>query len=557
MVSICLEIKTECKHCGGSLVLNALVNEVLCPSCQKINEFPYEFWKKSILESALDEYEDLKEGEGQNQTCMTGEYTFQTMYGIQNPRCGKCKTYLKPEKFDEYVEAGKAVCGKCSNVISVRALPENLKSDFETVKYLIGEDPDMFTTGKGNVKTPESVKPILFTCPSCAGNLEIDGSNRVVTCKYCDSDIYLPDDLWFRMHPVKVIERWFIVLDDKIVSEKPIEWEYISDAVSDREGNLYLAAEDDDDHFLLWSMDKDFKTRWKVQGLEYSNEDTGLALTDDGKLYMADSNKHSLLVLSAKDGSIIKKIDGKEASAAEPEPFNMLETHSFTIDKDGSLLILKDNKILRFSIEGNRIPTWSGTETVKKKSFFSKLFGGGSEEPEEERYSPDVVEMKNKPASVDTDYTFVTLGWDGYIYFMESTSSEDASIAKYDREGNKLWNSIVPLVDKDSRPCIDKNGFVYVLGRKEGKYKLAKLNQNTMSWEIILQDIREGGTLNETEKLAITPDADRFYCFDSGNCMRVFDSGLNMIYISPQSKEDDEDVAKEHEKRIKNDEEIK
>ncbi len=143
MISICLEIKTTCKHCGNSLELNAFTNEVLCPACQKTNEFPYGFWKKSILESALGEYQDLNEGEGQNQTVMTGEYTFHTMYGRQNPRCPKCKTPLQEQMFEQYAQAGKAVCSKCKNEIEVRTLPDNLKSDFSDIEYIIGEDKEM------------------------------------------------------------------------------------------------------------------------------------------------------------------------------------------------------------------------------------------------------------------------------------------------------------------------------------------------------------------------------------------------------------------------------
>jgi DNA-directed RNA polymerase subunit RPC12/RpoP len=188
-----------------------------------MNEFPYGFWKKSIIESALNEHSELHEGEGQNQTVMTGEYTFHTMYGLQQPRCGKCKTNLDASKFGEYTKTGIAVCEKCKNEILVRTLPDNLQNDFGNIRYLIGEDRDMIGAGKSTMKTPEAVKPILFTCPSCGGNLKIDGSNRVVTCTYCNSDIYLPDDLWFRMHPVKVVHRWYMVLDDKQAQEKHAE----------------------------------------------------------------------------------------------------------------------------------------------------------------------------------------------------------------------------------------------------------------------------------------------------------------------------------------------
>ncbi len=195
------------------MTLNALVEEVLCHSCQNMNEFPYEYWKKSILESALNDYAELKEGEGQNQTVMTGEYTFQIMYGVQKPRCGKCKTNISTERFAEYAKSGRAVCEKCANEISVRTLPEKLKNDSGNISFLIGEDSDMFTTNRESLRTPDAVKPILFTCPSCAGNLKVDGTDRIVTCNFCNSQIYLPDDLWFRLHPAKVVQRWYLVLE--------------------------------------------------------------------------------------------------------------------------------------------------------------------------------------------------------------------------------------------------------------------------------------------------------------------------------------------------------
>lgn len=557
MISICLEIKTTCKHCGGTLELNALTNKILCPACQNINEFPYGYWKKSILESALGEYQDLKEGEGQNQTVMTGEYTFHTMYGRQNPRCQKCKTPLPEPMFGQFVSAGKAVCSKCSNEISVRTLPDILKGDFGEILYLIGEDKDMLTQGGGTMATPEAVKPVIFMCPSCGGNLKIDGSKRVVTCTYCNSDIYLPDELWLRLHPVKVVERWYMVLNEKAVPEKPIEWYDLSDVITDEGGNLYLATADDDDHFMLWSMGPDFKNRWKVPGLEFSEDHTQLALSSDEKLYMWDTDKHSVSVFSAKDGSSLGKINGRESSDAEPIPFNMKDAKSLAVDSDGTLIVLKNKYILRFTADGKRVSTWGGAaEPPVKRGFFQKLFGG-EKIVEESEYPPDVVELKNRPEKMDTEYTFVTLGWDGYIYFMESTSSDDASVAKYDREGRKIWNSVVPVSYKTSRQCIDKNGFVYVLGKQNDKCCLIRLDPNTMKWETLQKDISEGGNLNEVENLAVTPDGNRIYCLEYDNRMRVFDSGMNLVYISDQSKEDDSEYTAEHKKKVQNDEEFK
>jgi DNA-directed RNA polymerase subunit RPC12/RpoP len=515
-----------------------------------MNHFPYDFWKKSILESALNEYSDLKEGEGQTQTVMTGEYTFQNMYGLQNPRCQKCKTYLEPEQLNDYAKAGYAKCSKCSNHVSVRLLPDELKDIFGGVKYIAGEDADMFNTNKEGVSTPNAGKPILFTCPSCAGNLEVDGTDRMITCKFCNSQIYLPDDLWLRLHPVKTVERWYLVFDDKYVSAKPPDWYYFSDAAIDSQGNLYIAAAlDDNEKFLLFSLAPDFTVRWRRDDLQYSYEDTHLVYAHDSNLYMWDENKHSLLVISANDGKTINKVKGTGTSENDFEHFNLKEAHDLAIDSDGTFIVLKDDKILRYSKDGNRIAAWC--EGEEKKGFLSKLIGSSTEESS----STDTNELHNKPKQIDAEYNYVTIGNDGFTYFMDKTSSEDASIAKLNREGKILWNIPVPLEQKDSRPCIGVNGDIYILGKKKENINLIKYSQQTGTWQTLLKDIKEGGPLNEVEKLLVTPNADRFICMKFDNSIRAFDANLKQVYISEQSKEDDEDYYKDIKKKKDRDEE--
>ncbi len=54
-----------------------------------------------------------------------------------------------------------------------------------------------------------SSKPIVFSCPQCAGSLKLTKeSGRTVSCSFCDADVYLPDGLWAKLHPVKKAEHW-------------------------------------------------------------------------------------------------------------------------------------------------------------------------------------------------------------------------------------------------------------------------------------------------------------------------------------------------------------
>jgi hypothetical protein len=38
---------------------------------------------------------------------------------------------------------------------------------------------------------------------------------RLCPCSFCRADVYLPDDLWRRLHPAKVVQRWYITFRGK------------------------------------------------------------------------------------------------------------------------------------------------------------------------------------------------------------------------------------------------------------------------------------------------------------------------------------------------------
>jgi hypothetical protein len=242
MIGICIELKTECKHCGNPLMINALVENILCPACHKTNSFSVEAWH-GLLDDGLEGIEAFKPGEGQPSSIFSGEYKYNMLFGRQEPRCRNCKQDIDVSKIEEYAQSGTVKCVKCSTNISVRKAPENVQKEIAGIKYLIGEDSDLISTHTGDKKLPNDTKPILFTCPSCAGNLEIDGSSRIINCKFCDSQIYLPDDLWLRMHPAEEVQRWYMMYDKVAAAvDKLLEWYYIPGFVIDKDGNCYVAS---------------------------------------------------------------------------------------------------------------------------------------------------------------------------------------------------------------------------------------------------------------------------------------------------------------------------
>jgi DNA-directed RNA polymerase subunit RPC12/RpoP len=548
MIGICIELKTACKHCSSPLMLNAFTEEFLCRSCNKINSIPQETWK-SLLSDALEEAPGFEPGDGQPSTVMTGEYSFNLMYGRLEPRCGKCKENIDTSKMEEYGDQKIIKCTKCGNALFIRKPSELVTTCFPAVKYLVGEDDNLMSQNKAGAALPAAAKPVLFTCPSCTGNLEIDGKDRMVDCKFCGSQIYLPDDLWFRLHPARSVERWYMLVGEGessvAVSGTPM-WEDFGDVTIDEQGNLYICG----DNLTVWAVGPDLKTRWVKSDLMIDHEGTGLAMAHDGNLYLWNVGKRSLLKISSKDGATLKKIEGKAPSKEDPYPFSMKGCGALASDRDGTILALIHNTVVRYNTEGERLQLWKG----KKLGLFSS--GVGKEVPEDGPPSaPYVKEMGSCPKLVNSEYTRLNMGWDGYLYFMDK-SSADAELAKYSGDGKQLWSRPIPLDSKEGKPWADADGNVYILGTTEKSHThLVRYSPATKKFETLLTDVVEGGVLHDEEHLAVSREG-RIFVLEDYSRMKVFSTRLEMIYRSKKSEENDDESLEEMKKEIEKEKDL-
>jgi hypothetical protein len=206
---IAIELRADCQKCGQPVHVNALVEEVQCKGCHAPLRLSWERWK-GLLEDAFDEVPDYEIGRGGRSQSFSGEGNTNLLYVHFDPYCFDCK-----EDFDmsEVAAAGKdeVECKKCHKHWHVRPLPAELESQFPGVELLLAEDETLLPGGDAHAgEAPNGGKPIVFQCPSCSGALRVDGSDRVIDCEFCNSSVYLPDDLWFRLHPRDTVRRWFL-----------------------------------------------------------------------------------------------------------------------------------------------------------------------------------------------------------------------------------------------------------------------------------------------------------------------------------------------------------
>ena len=133
--------------------------------------------------------------------------------------------------------------------------------------------------------------PVAFHCPGCGGSLILDGKSRKTRCTYCDTDVYLPDDLWFALHPVMTTRRWYLLLDE---TRRPVNWEReVWDAARDSHGNFYIILEPErSDGPVLVSTNPDRTLRWRRTDLCIK------PITTRGEPKLALAGDHRLLVAS-------------------------------------------------------------------------------------------------------------------------------------------------------------------------------------------------------------------------------------------------------------------
>lgn len=201
-----VEITLKCSKCAKPLFINGPVRRVYCKNCQSEIDIPVSLWR-TILSDIQWVLNESKLGEGEKSEYISPVGSeLNWLSGNLKPYCMNCKTDF-PDILDHPERNGWIIsCKKCRKTTTIMHPPDWLVEIFPDVVLVLNaeiREPD------GKPEKP-AIEPVLFKCPSCGGNLKVDGSHRVIKCQFCGSNLYLPDDLWLRFYPAKKIRRWMI-----------------------------------------------------------------------------------------------------------------------------------------------------------------------------------------------------------------------------------------------------------------------------------------------------------------------------------------------------------
>lgn len=204
MLYAMIEINISCPSCDNPVPLNGPLETAHCEHCQSDIEIPHDYWTDIFKDIEEESRHELAIGEGSTSS-IWGTFNSTLLYGRLNPYCYKCKTDFEVK--EDLTSSYKHTCVECGDVIEVAPSPEWLRKEYPSIKVFVNA---IFQDTPSDEISSDVTIPIAFVCPGCGGALMVDGTERLIKCEYCGLTVYLPDDLWLRIHPAKKKERWFI-----------------------------------------------------------------------------------------------------------------------------------------------------------------------------------------------------------------------------------------------------------------------------------------------------------------------------------------------------------
>lgn len=194
--SVTVRINVKCAHCAGAIPVNGPAQRVRCGAC--------------LRETALP---DLAEA---LQQASRGTHALGSRYDIvvlsdPTPQCVRCGASLSIQGW--LGKPGIVPCGHCAAGVPSYAAPAWLLAALPGVQWIFGGAPAAQPGGGVAVEIPErAVAPVAMACPQCNAGLRITAEDgRTVGCRFCGTDVFLPDELWRHLHPVATMRTWTLV----------------------------------------------------------------------------------------------------------------------------------------------------------------------------------------------------------------------------------------------------------------------------------------------------------------------------------------------------------
>lgn len=199
--------------------INAPVRRAHCRGCDASIDVPVDVWG-DLLVLFDDEHEHLTLGQVRHHGTSIAGVDARCSFALTSPTCERCHALVP---VDIPLDLRHDVpCGACGTRFHVYPVPEWLQKLSPTAQQIYARDLGEAHGESGmQASIPQGTAPIVMSCPQCGGSLRLGSDvTRTLTCHYCTSDVYLPDDLWQRIHPAKTVKEFFVRFEGETVAAR-------------------------------------------------------------------------------------------------------------------------------------------------------------------------------------------------------------------------------------------------------------------------------------------------------------------------------------------------
>ncbi len=189
-------IHIGCARCAAPIPVNGPCRSVHCDQC--MSDMPIDLSCELELAS-----------EGMQRV---GSLFQRGQFKDPVPDCISCGENVPIEAYWNHVGATTTIpCPSCGAGLPTYPAPEWLRNALPTALQVFGGDPQLAAAEAGLQVEIDQTKPepIVMACPKCGGGLSLTcEAERTTTCEFCSASVFLPDELWRRLHPVKMARAW-------------------------------------------------------------------------------------------------------------------------------------------------------------------------------------------------------------------------------------------------------------------------------------------------------------------------------------------------------------
>jgi hypothetical protein len=209
-------LRTDCNACGQPVPLNGPAEHAHCDSCQKELALPSRLWS-AVLEELAEAHDQLADGAGKAGTRDVSGFQLHYSYRRATPRCEKCQQPFATDRLAPG-SARDFCCVHCGDGASTAPVPPWLRTLVPTATQIYSVDRGL-AQAEGAGPAPavaDAPRPVVMACPQCGGSLRLTSeAARLLPCQFCKTDVYLPDELWRRLHPARIAREWYVRFDGK------------------------------------------------------------------------------------------------------------------------------------------------------------------------------------------------------------------------------------------------------------------------------------------------------------------------------------------------------